>query len=185
MSGDRYVIQEQHATHFLTFTVMDWIDIFTRPRYKTIITDSLSYCTQEKGLEIYAWVLMTNHLHFVARANAPYKLSDVIRDFKKFTSKKIIDNIKHEPESRREWLLHKFGYHAMRTGRAKDYKVWQDGYHGIHLEGNKTITKQKIDYIHENPVRAMIVNEAQDYSFSSAGDYAGKSSGLVKLSFYD
>jgi putative transposase len=70
-----------------------------------IIVDSLNYCIVNKGITIYAWCLMTNHLHLVARANEGSKLSDFIRDFKKFTAKKIIEVIKEEPESRKEWLL--------------------------------------------------------------------------------
>jgi REP element-mobilizing transposase RayT len=87
MSGDRYFITEQHATYYLTFTVVEWVDIFTRPVYKEAIVESLNYCIANKGLECNAWVLMSNHLHLVCRALPPVRLSDIIRDFKKFTSK--------------------------------------------------------------------------------------------------
>jgi putative transposase len=184
MSGDRYYITDQHATYYLTFTVVDWIDIFTRPDYKYIITDSLNYCIENKGWEVNAWVLMTNHLHLVVRTRPPFRMSDVIRDFKKFTSKKIVKAVQELPESRREWLLHKFNYHAITTGRAKEYKVWKDDNHAIHLDGSNLI-KQKIDYIHNNPVTAAIVSDPQDYIFSSASVYAGSKQALVKLVCYD
>ncbi|MBN9485145.1 MAG: transposase [Bacteroidetes bacterium 43-93] len=179
MSGDRYFITDQHATYFLTFTVVEWIDIFTRPEYKQVIVDSLNYCIAEKGLECYGWVLMTNHMHLIVRAIPPATLSGIIRDYKKFTSKKLLEIIQTIPESRRDWLLRKFGYWANSTGRAENYKLWTDDNHAINLD-NSNLFKQKLDYIHENPVRQQIVAYAQDYIFSSASDYAGKK-GLVDI----
>lgn len=180
MSGDKYFITDQHASYFLTFTVVEWADVFTRIDYKQAIADSLNYCVAEKGLECFAWVLMTNHLHLIVRANPPARLSDIIRDFKKFTSKKIVELIETGNESRKEWLLHKFSFHARTTGRAENYKVWRDDNHAIYLDGTN-LWQQKIDYIHDNPVRQMIVSRGEDYSFSSASDYAGRK-GLVKVS---
>lgn len=181
MSGDRYYIHDQHSTHFLTFTVVEWTDIFTRPVYKHIITDSLNYCVGRKGLEVFAWVLMTNHMHLVCRVNPPFTLSDFMRDFKKYTSKQIINAIEQNAESRRDWLLHRFSIAAVLTRRAKMYKVWTDDNHAIYLE-DKVPLFQKIDYVHNNPVKQEIVDEAHHYCFSSACDYAGSHRGLVKLS---
>ncbi len=179
MSGDRYPISDQNAHYFLTFTVVYWIDVFTRPEYKEVITESLNYCIENKGLECHAWVLMTNHLHLIVRAKAPAKLSGIIRDFKKHTSKKIVDIIKASSESRKEWLLHKFSFEAQRTGRAENYKLWTDDNHAIMLEDGH-LFQQKLNYIHDNPVRQMIVANPEDYIFSSAADYCGKK-GLVKV----
>src|ERR1700722_3416266 len=95
-------------TYFLTLTVVDWVDIFTRPVYKNIITDSLGYCIRDKGLQLNAWVLMSNHLHLVASATGKDSLSDILRDMKKYTSKKIVGTIELVPESRRDWLLYRF-----------------------------------------------------------------------------
>ncbi len=180
MSGDRYIIQDQHYIHFLTFTVVEWVDVFTRPEYKNIIVDSLNYCIAAKGMECYAWVLMSNHMHVVVKTNAPFKLSDVIRDFKKHTSKKLAAAIEELPESRRDWLLHKFRFAADSTGRAEQYKIWQDGYHGICVDGDGTRMRQRIEYTHNNPVRQLIVANAADYLYSSAYDYCGKK-GLVNV----
>jgi REP element-mobilizing transposase RayT len=172
VSGDRYTITDQNAIHFLTFTVVEWIDVFTRPEYKYIIADSLNYCVKEKGLECYAWVLMSNHMHTVVRTKPPFRLSDVIRDFKKFTSKKIVSTMQEIPESRREWLLNKFAYWAHSTGRAQEYKLWQDSNHAICLDGGKRLS-ERINYTHQNPVKQLIVSRAEDYLFSSACDYCG------------
>ena len=178
MAGDRYFITDQHATYFLTFTVVEWTDVFTRPQYKMAIVDSLNYCIEHKGLVCNAWVLMTNHLHVIVRAVTPARLSDIIRDFKKFTSKKIVELIQTTPESRREWLLHKFEFAAHATGRAENFKMWTDDNHAILLDGPRY--GERLRYIHQNPVRQMIVANECDYLFSSAYDYSGKK-GLVKV----
>jgi REP element-mobilizing transposase RayT len=66
MSGDRYFINDQHSRYFLTLTVIHWIDLFTRKEYRDVLVDSLKYCQATKGLEIYAWVIMSDHIHLVA-----------------------------------------------------------------------------------------------------------------------
>ena len=179
MSGDRYKIANQQQTYFLTFTLIDWVDIFTRKDYKLIITDSLNYCIVNKGLEIFAWVIMSNHIHLMVRAKEGFVLSHIIRDFKKFTSKQISAKIIEIAESRRDWLLNKFAFEAKRTGRAKNYKIWRDDNHAICLEKTEWVN-ERLNYIHQNPVRQMIVFNAEEYVFSSAIDYAnGK--GLVEI----
>lgn len=112
-------------------------------------------------------------------AKEGYNLSHILRDFKKYTSKEITTKILEIGESRREWLLNKFAFEAKRSGRAKFYKVWRDDNHAICLEKNEWIA-QRLNYIHQNPVRQLIVNNAYEYVFSSAIDYAdGK--GLVNV----
>ncbi len=91
MSGDKYFISDQNALYFLTFTVVGWLDVFTRKEYKIEIVNSLNYCIKFKGMEVYAWCLMSNHLHLIARAKEPTHLSDIIRDFKNFTAKSILE----------------------------------------------------------------------------------------------
>ena len=179
MSKDRYFVNDQHAPYFLTMTIVHWIDVFTRKEYKHIIVDSLNYCSKHKGLVVYAWVLMSNHLHLIARIEEPETMTGFLRDFKKFTSKALIAKIQEIEESRRDWLLDKFGFEAYRTRRAEQFKVWQDGSHAVFL-GNNRFIEQKLNYIHENPVRQEIVENPEDYLFSSAVDYAGRK-GLVAL----
>jgi len=123
---------------------------------------------------------MSNHIHLIVRAKEGFVLSHILRDFKKFTSKAIIAKILEIGESRREWLLNKFAFEAKRTARAKNYKVWRDDNHAICLEKSEWII-QRLNYIHQNPVRQMIVNNAEEYVFSSAINYTnGK--GLVAIS---
>ncbi|WP_258099123.1 REP-associated tyrosine transposase [Marinoscillum pacificum] len=180
MSGDRYLISDQNALYFLTFTVVGWIDVFTRKEYKLDIVDSLNYCIQSKGLTIYSWCLMSNHLHLIVRANEGFRLSDIIRDLKKFTAKRIIDRIENELESRREWMLNQFRFAGRNLKRITNFKFWKDDNHVIELTSG--MIDGRLDYIHQNPVKAMIVEEPEHYLFSSARDYSGVK-GLVKIEF--
>ncbi|MBP1619032.1 MAG: transposase [Bacteroidetes bacterium] len=79
--------------YFVTDTVVDWVDIFSLPKYKHVVIDSLVYCQNHKGLIIYAWVLMTNHMHAIVSSGSDPKVSDICRDFKKFTSKEILGQL--------------------------------------------------------------------------------------------
>ncbi len=177
MSSENYQIKDQQAIYSLTFTVHAWVDVFTRSIYRLDIIDSLNYCVKEKGLHVYAWCLKSNHLHLICCADE--SLSNVIRDFKKFTTKKIIKRIQTEPESRRDWMLYQFKYAANTDRRIRDYSLWQSTSHPIEC-GETSILEQRIDYIHQNPVWAMIVANAEDYLFSSSVDYA-RGKGLVEI----
>ena len=179
MSADNYFIKDQQSVYYLTFTVVDWIDVFTRNIYKTVIVDSLNFCIANKGLEVFAWCLMSNHLHLVCRAVEENRLSDIIRDFKKFTAKSILEMIKTTPESRRDWMLYRFKFAGKFDNRITHYRFWQDTNHAIQID-NTEILEQKINYTHDNPVRAMIVGKQEDYLYSSARDYAGEK-GLVNI----
>ena len=167
--------------YFTTSTVVDWIDVFTRPQYKQIIIESLSYCQEEKGLDIYAWVLMTNHLHMVTGVHDDKQtISDILRDFKKFTSKKIIASIEENPEeSRKVWMLDRFWFVGNNDKKIKNFKFWQDG-NNIEQIYSYDFFKQKVNYIHMNPVRQEIVERPEDYLYSSARAYAGMN-GLLKV----
>lgn len=158
-------------TYFITITTVGWIDVFTRLQQKYILINALKYCQKERGLEIYAYCIMSSHMHMLCKASEKETLSDVMRDFKKFTSKQIIKTIVEHPESRREWMLDYFNEACLHLKRKQKHKVWQNGYHAEHVYSNKFI-KQKVNYIHQNPVVEKIVNQPEDYVFSSARNYA-------------
>lgn len=105
-------------------------------------------------------------------------MSGFLRDFKKYTSKRILEAIEEIPESRREWMLDKFSFEARRTGRATNYKLWKDDNHAIEMSGIDMMNK--INYIHNNPVDNGLVAEPDHYLYSSAIDYAGIR-GMVKV----
>jgi len=169
----KLTIREKNKPYFLTMTVVGWIDVFTRNSHKLIIVESLKYCQENKGLVIYGWCLMSNHLHIIANTEGDVHLRDVVRDFKKFTSKKIVSEIKEGVESRKRWMLANFYYAGKYLNRVKNYKLWQDGNYALVIY-KPEFFYQKLNYIHNNPVKALIVEKPEDYLFSSARNYAGK-----------
>ena len=170
--SDKYRIRDNDKPYYITTTTVGWIDVFTRLNHKKVIVDSLNYCVKNKGLIIYAWCLMSNHLHMICQSDENHQLSDIIRDFKTHTSKRILQQIIEEPESRKEWMLDYFAKACNYLKRNQEYKLWQDGYHPVEIFGVPFLY-EKLDYIHSNPVKEMIVKEPWDYMFSSARNYAG------------
>ncbi|MCG8328335.1 MAG: transposase [Chitinophagales bacterium] len=182
MHGHKII--NQNAPHFLTMTVVDWLDVFTRQAYRDTIIKSLSYCQKEKGLVINAYVIMSNHLHLIGYARDGYQLSNIIRDFKRFTSRTITKDILSKPEeSRSEWMLRLFKYFAKYNNDNGMYQFWQKSNHPIELASPKWIL-QKLDYIHLNPVRAGWVDEPKAYIYSSARQYSGEN-GLLPIEILD
>jgi REP element-mobilizing transposase RayT len=175
--SEKYKIWDQEKAYFLTLTVVGWIDVFTRKNHKMVIIDALRYCQKEKGLILFGYCLMSSHLHLLARAETNFSLSDILRDFKKYTSKAIIKQIIYEPESRRDWMLEYFRKAGEKLKRITNYKLWQDGNHAEEIYSNGFF-EEKLDYIHNNPVKELIVENPEDYFFSSARNYASLSNYL-------
>jgi len=165
-----YQIKDQDGLYFMTFQIVDWVDVFTRKIYKDIIINSFKYSIENKGFQIFAYVIMSNHIHLVAQSSTG-KLSDSIRDIKKYTSKRIIETILEINESRKEWMLNRFKFRASQHSRNEVYQVWTHENHAMFLYSNGFI-QEKIEYIHNNPVRAGIVRNPEDYLYSSARNYA-------------
>ena len=173
MARKGYIIHNQQEIYYMTFTVVGWIDIFSRQSYRDIVIESFKYCQQKKGLNLHAYVIMSNHVHIIASVKDGFTISGFVRDCKKFTSKKILHEIENSGiESRKEWMLHQFKYYASLHTRNETYQLWEHDNHPIELS-SPAFTRQKIDYIHENPVRAGLVYRAEDYIYSSASNYAG------------
>ena len=126
---------------------------------------------------------MSSHIHLLCKGTGGFILSEIIRDFKKFTSKKIIRTIIEEPESRREWLLDSFKKACEHLNRNQEYKIWQDGYHAEHIYSNSFI-KQKVHYIHNKPVEELVVSSPEHYYFSSARNYAEMENDLDVVLLY-
>ena len=179
--GDAYQIKNQEEVYFLTFQVVGWADVFTRQVYKEMILESFDYCRLNKSLELFAYVIMSNHVHAIMRSKNG-DLSGLVRDIKKFTSKQILNEISRNPhESRKEWLEMIFSYHAKYNKRAGDKQLWTHENHAVELSTNNMI-ETRLNYIHENPVRAGIVANAEDYLYSSARNYAELES-LIEIDF--
>jgi len=171
-----YKIREQSAPHFLTFSIIGWVDIFTRQSYRDIIIDSFRFCQAKKNLRIGGYVIMSNHVHVIWTA-PDGNLSDIIRDFKTFTSKMMIRQVHKGPESRKEWLDYMFRFFAKQTNANETYKIWTNDNHPESIYTHEFLIS-KLHYIHENPVRAGLVKNAPEYLYSSAMNYAG-GNGLI------
>jgi len=181
-----YIIANQHAMHFVTFTIVAWVDLFTRKECKEIVVKSLKYCIENKGLMLFAYVIMPSHIHLIISAKQSSDgLSSIIRDMKKHTSKEILKWVLTSgKESRREWLEVVFKYHAKYNKNNSTYQVWQQDNQPKVLELPK-FTLQKLDYIHHNPVEVGIVSEPWHYQYSSARNYADLAGVIIDVNIID
>ena len=177
-----YQINDQNKAHYVTLQIVEWVDIFTRKIYRDILIDALNYCSRHKRLEIYGYVIMSNHAHLLVRSGNE-NLSGTLRDFKSFTSKEMLKAIDEGPESRSKWMLAIFKNVAIRHKRNSDFQVWTHENHAVEIFSSKFV-EQKLDYIHNNPVRAGLVESPEEYIYSSAKDYAGEK-GLVDVELID
>lgn len=169
-----YAIRDPFGTYFLTFTICGWIDIFTRKIYKDIVIDAFKYAQQKQQLILHAYVIMSNHIHLIAKANERQKktLSDIIRDFKKFTHRQMLAVIESEAESRRQWMIHQFKYYGKYNPNNESFQIWSNNNHPEECYSRDFINV-KLNYIHDNPVRAGIIRNSEEYLYSSASNYKG------------
>jgi putative transposase len=183
MSIGGYKIRNKEEIHFITFAVVEWVDVFTRKQYRDIVVDSIRHCQKEKGLILYGWCIMSNHIHLMAAAKEN-NLSDILRDFKKFTSKQIITAIQNnEQESRKEWMLSIFKQEGEKNSRNSEYQFWRQDNQPKECFSPQ-FSVQKLNYIHNNPVEAGIVEKADDYLYSSARSYRqGNKNQLLEVQF--
>ena len=169
-----YKFHNPEGLYFVSFAVVEWLDVFTRNEYKDILVQSLSFCQSEKGMEIIAWCIMTNHVHLVFRSIKDQHPSFLLGDFKRYTSKQLVKAIQENPrESRKEFLLEQFKKAAAKSSNVKEFQFWRHDNKPIELWSNKVIW-EKISYVHNNPIEAGLVYRAQDYVYSSAADYTNE-----------
>ena len=152
---------------FITLTVVGWIDVFTSSEYCDEVIKNLEFCQKNKDLKVYAYCIMSNHIHLIV-ANDGGRLSDILRDFKSYTAKKILEMVQNNPvESRRDWMMHLFKFYAKSTPQNKEHQFWQKTNYPTELI-TAEMFDQKVGYIHQNPVKALYVTEAYSYVYSSA-----------------
>ena len=184
MFRESHHLTDQHGCYYLTFNVVDWVDVFIRPVYKQIIVDTLNFLVASRGLEVYAWCLMSNHLHLVCRSTREEGISSIERDFKKETTKRILSEIDVEPDIRRNWMMERFEKFCHTLKRKEKFNLWQSCTNPVHIRMDEESDLQHyIHHVHDNPVRDGIVNKPEDYMYSSARDYSGTRSqvNLMKM----
>ena len=159
------------AAYFVSFASVFWIDVFIRQAYFSILEQAINYCRAEKGMEVFAYCFMPSHVHFVFRSENEDP-SGSLRDFKGYTARKLIKEIEENTqESRKEWLLWMMERAGKKKSNVTKRQFWQQHNKPIELWSNKVI-KQKIAYIHKNPVEAGFVTDPIDWKYSSARNYA-------------
>jgi len=171
MGRSRYKITEPQSPHFVTLTVLHWIPVFTRPEAVSILLDSLRFLSKD-GLKVYAWVILENHCHFVLQSNA---LDHDITRLKSWTGKNLIQYL---AEQNVRQILDQLAFYKKAHKNDRAYQFWQEGVHPELIQ-NEDMMRQKIEYIHQNPVKRGYVDEAVHWRYSSAKDYAGLS-GLLE-----
>lgn len=178
--SEKYKVGEDAMAHFITCTVVGWVDVFSRAQYKDIVISSLAHCIAHKGLRLHAYVIMTNHLHLIVSSDT-HQLSDIIRDFKKYTSKQIIAAIAaNDKESRKAWMLNLFAFAGRGNSANTTYQFWQHQYHPVALDTTEKL-EQLLAYLHNNPVRAGLVLSAEHFTYSSAITYYHQQKGLLPI----
>lgn len=179
-----YKITHQHDHYFCTFTIVQWADIFTRQVYRDIVVAGFNHCVQHKGLRVHAYVFMSNHIHCILSATRG-NLSGILRDLKSYTAKQIYTEVQIGTESRREWLTMVFKYAAGAHSRNLEFQLWSHDNHPEEL-WSVSFIRQKLNYLHLNPVKAGWVSEPQHWLYSSAADYVhGRQVGPVVISLLD
>ncbi|CAM1349384.1 transposase [Tenacibaculum halocynthiae] len=165
-----YKFHNKSGLYFVSFATINWIDVFTRQIYFDVLVDSINYCRKEKGMELYCYCFMPSHVHFIFRSSKS-EPSELLRDFKRHTSKKVIECIENNPqESRKEWLLWMLERAGKKNATTTKRQFWQQNNKPIELWSEKVI-KQKIDYIHNNPVESGLVVNPEDWKYSSARNF--------------
>ncbi|KAA3655975.1 MAG: transposase [Calditrichaeota bacterium] len=166
MSRTRYKIFSDMHPYFLTATIVNWLPVFAKPLFAQVAFDSLNFLMKENRIKIFAYILMENHMHLIAYSP---KLSEEIRSFKSFTARQIIDHLK---EAKNNFLLDQLAWHKLRHKQNQDYQLWQEGSHPQEIQ-TPAMMRQKIEYIHLNPVKRGYVEHPEHWLYSSARNYAG------------
>ncbi|AUC79378.1 transposase [Nonlabens sp. MB-3u-79] len=176
----KYKFKNEEGAYFISFAIVNWIDVLTRDIYFSCIVESLDFCRKNKGMEIYGYCIMPSHIHLIFRSsnNDP---SGLIRDFKGFTSKKMINLIRdNTQESRKEWLLWMLERAGKKNSNLTKYQFWQQNNHPIEIWTLK-VFEQKLNYVHQNPVQTGFVTDPIDYKYSSARNYGNDDQTVLEI----
>ena len=166
MGRSRYHIYEDQAPHFLTLTVLNWMPLFTRPATVGIVLDALQYRQDNLGWRVYGYVVLENHLHLLAQSG---NLREELPRFKSYTARQLIDYLQ---ERRAERLLSQLAFFRKAHKTDREHQLWEEGSHPEWIQ-NEAMLRQKLDYIHHNPVKRGYVDDPVHWRYSSARNYAG------------
>ncbi len=173
MGRSRYHFVNPDLPHFVTCTVLHWIPVFTQPATVEILLESLRFLKQE-SLVVYAYVILENHLHMVVQSQ---QLDRDMRRFKSYTAKQLI---RYLDEHKVRQVLDQLAFYKKAHKEDRCYQFWQEGCHPEWIQ-NEEMMRQKIEYIHQNPVTRGYVDQAAYWRYSSARNYLGDE-GLLEVS---
>ena len=173
MPRSSYRVLYDPCPHFLTATVNHWLPIFTRPETVNIVLDSWRFLQREADFQLYGYVILENHLHLIA---ASENLSHDIQRFKSYTAKQIIAHLEQHSSTK---LLELLAFFKRAHKKETTYQVWEEGSHPQIIE-SEAVMRQKLDYIHQNPVKRGYVDQPEQWRYSSARNYAGQE-GLIEV----
>lgn len=172
MGRSRYKFTNPTLPHFMTCTVLHWIPVFTRPSTVEILLNTLKFLMDD-GMKLYAYVILENHLHLLAQSQ---QLDRDIARFKSYTAKNLINYL---IENNVKVILEQLVFYKKAHKNDRTYQFWQEGVHPEWIQ-NEEMMRQKIEYIHQNPVERGYVDLAEHWRYSSARNYQGMS-GLLAV----
>ena len=170
----RYKITATDGIYFVTSTIVEWIPIFTSRQYFEIVIESLKFCRENKGLSLYAFVIIDNHFHLVVSGE---KLSGIMRSLKGFIAHKIIEQLQQDEK---QWLLNQLAFYKKRYKTESAFQVWQEGFHP-EINLNEEMLVQKIEYIHYNPVTRGYVDLPEHWRYSSARNFFSEDHSVIEI----
>ena len=165
MGRSRFKFGEAGSPHFLTCTVVGWLPVFTKPETVQILLDSWQFLQDQNRMTLLGYVVLENHIHFIAAAE---NLPKEVGDFKSHTARQIIDYLL---ERRVKTLIDGLEFHKVRHKSDRRFQLWQEGSHPKVIE-TEAMTRQKLEYIHNNPVKRGYVSDPTHWRYSSARNYA-------------
>ncbi|MCG6862399.1 MAG: transposase [Chromatiaceae bacterium] len=165
MGRDRYRIHDQSAPHFLTCTIVQWLPLFAQPANVEIFLESVRFLQREGRLILYGYVILENHCYLLAAGNP---LGKSIASLESYTARRIVERLKE----RNSPVLQLLAFHKVRHKADREHQVWQEGSHPEQIQG-EDMMRQKLEYIHDNPVARGYVDEPVHWRYSSARSYVG------------
>jgi len=170
----RYRINYPDRPYFVTATIIEWLPVFTNSRCCDVIVRALCFARERKGLRIYGWVIMDNHFHAIV---AGQTLAQTLGDLKKFTAREILAQLKAEG---RDWLLNQLSHYRARYKSQSRHQVWQEGVHPQSIPTDE-IMLQKLEYLHNNPVKRGLVAAPEHWRYSSAHEWLAGALPVMKV----
>ena len=160
-------LESENNLYFLTFTVVEKIPVFTNSQYCNVIIENFKFYQENKNLKIFNYVIMDNHVHMIMSHKKD--IGKVVQDFKKYTAKQALELLTNDS---RQWIKYLLKFFKKSYKSVSTYQFWQEGSHPELIQ-TQEMYNQKVEYIHNNPVKRGLVYEDRDWYYSSARNLYG------------